>query len=88
MTPLNILLSVATDTLPTSLIPCHNFAVWLMRMIRRILDFIGLRHNDLIEEIAYTAVVVAVAIFIGIVLRKIALFIARKIVRLRHKDQL
>lgn len=86
MTPLSILLSAVTDAVPTSLIPSHDFAAWIMRMIRKLLDLIGLRHNDLIEEIAYTAVIVAMAIFIGIVLRKIALFVARKIVRLRHKD--
>lgn len=78
--------AAVADAVHTSLIPSHDFAIWIMRSIRRALDFIGLRHNDLLEEIIYTAVVFAVAVLIGIVLRKVALYIARKIVRLRHKD--
>lgn len=72
--------------LNTSLIPSHDFAAWIMGVIRSCLDALGLTHNNLIEEIIYTAIVVGVAILVGIIIRYILLFAARKIVRLRHKD--
>lgn len=78
--------SAVAEAVHNSLIPSHDFAVWIMSSIRRCLDAIGLRHNDLVEELIYTAVVFAVAVLIGIALRKIALYVARKIVRLSHKD--
>ena len=68
----------------SSLVPSHSFAVWIMKMIRQGLDAIGFHHNDLIEELIYAAIVLVMAIFIGMVIRKSALYTARKIVALRH----
>ncbi len=78
--------TAVVEAVHNSLIPSHDFAIWIMGIIRRGMDAVGFRHNDLIEEIIYTAVVFAVAVLIGIALRKTALYVARKIVRLQHKD--
>lgn len=71
--------------MPTSLIPSHQLATWMLKIIRSFLDMIGIRHNDFIEQVIYIGVIAFVAIAIGILLRKVALFIAHKLVRLRHK---
>lgn len=68
----------------SSLVPSHSFAVWIMKMIRQGLDAVGFHHNDLIEELIYAAIVLVMAIFIGVIIRKSALYTARKIVALRH----
>jgi len=69
-----------------TLIPSHDFAALIMRTIRHMLDLINVEHNDVIEEAVYTAIVAAVAIGIGIMMRQIALYVTRKIMHLRHKD--
>ena len=69
-----------------SLIPSHQIAKWVMKFIRQTLDFIGLNHDQKVEEICYTIVIAAVAIFLGILLRRATLFLVRKVVRLRHSQ--
>ena len=59
------------EAVHTSLVPSHSLALWIMRIIRRMLDFFGLTRNDTIEEIAYTAIVLGVAILIGMIIRTV-----------------
>jgi len=58
--------------------------MWFMKMIRRGLDAVGLQHNNLVEELVYSAIVLVVAIIIGMIIRKAALYTVGKIVTLRH----
>ena len=74
------------EAVHTSLVPSHSLALWIMRMIRRMLDFFGLTHNDTIEEIIYTAIVLGVALLIGMIVRTVIVFAARKMVKLRHSQ--
>ena len=74
------------EAVHTSLVPSHSLALWIMRIIRRMLDFFGLTRNDTIEEIAYTAIVLGVAILIGMIIRTVIVFAVRKVVKLRHSQ--
>lgn len=74
------------EAVHSSLVPSHSLALWIMRMIRRLLDVVGLERNDTVEEIAYTAIVAAVAILIGMIIRSAVLFVVRKMVKLRHSE--
>lgn len=74
------------EAVHTSLVPSHSLALWIMWIIRRMLDFFGLTRNDTIEEIAYTAIVLGVAILIGMIIRTVIVFAVRKVVKLRHSQ--
>ena len=69
-----------------TVIPSHDFAEWLLGIVDRVLDFLGLSHDKTIEEIIYTAVILGVSLLIGIVIKKIALFAVRKLMALRHGE--
>lgn len=69
-----------------TVIPSHDFAVWLLGIVDKCLDFLGLSHDKTVEEIIYTAVILGVSLLIGVVIKKIALFIVRKLVALRHGE--
>lgn len=74
------------EAVHNTLVPSHSIALWLMKMIRRLLDWCGLERNDTIEEVVYTAIVLAVALLIGMVLRKLIVVVARRVVQLRHSQ--
>ncbi|MDE6283975.1 MAG: mechanosensitive ion channel family protein, partial [Muribaculaceae bacterium] len=67
-----------------TLIPSHDFAVWLLGIVDNFLDLIGLSHQKTIEEIIYTALILGVSLLIGVIIKKVALFIVQKFVALRH----
>lgn len=69
-----------------TVIPSHDFAVWLLGIVDKVLDFLGLSHDKTIEEVIYTIVILGVSILIGIVIKRIALFAVRKLVALRHGE--
>lgn len=69
-----------------ALVPSHRFASWILGWIDKILNVLGLQKDKTIEEIIYTAIVVVVAIFIGIIIQKAALFIVKKVMSLRHAE--
>lgn len=66
--------------LPLDIIPSHRVANWLLVNIRHFLDFIGLSHDTNLEEIIYVAAIIAASIAIGWLIRKIILFLVKKIV--------
>ena len=72
------------EVVPKSLIPSHDFAVWILKMIRQLMDAVGLSHGGYMEEIVYTVVVLFVALAIGLLVQRGVLLEARKIVKLRH----
>lgn len=69
-----------------SVIPSHDFAVWLLGIIDSFLDLLGLSHQKGLEEIIYTAVILGVSILIGIAIEHVALFVVRKIATLRDSE--
>ncbi|MBO4994901.1 MAG: mechanosensitive ion channel [Muribaculaceae bacterium] len=70
----------------TEIVPSHKVATWLLSTIDGGLDSIGLTHDKTIEEIIYVCIIVAVAVLIGWVLRRIILFISRKWVSLHDTE--
>ena len=69
-----------------TVIPSHDFAVWLLGIVDKVLDFLGLSHDKTVEEIIYTAVILGVSILIGVIVKNIALFVVKKLVALRHSE--
>lgn len=61
----------------------HQVAQWILNLIRGFLDTIGIRHNSTTEEVVYVIVIVAVALFVGWLLRVIILFGSRKLLSMR-----
>lgn len=81
------LAAIATKNVASqSLIPSHELAAWLLTHIDRFLDWLGLHHEPRIEEILYTAVIVVVSLVVGMILKKICVFVLRRITALRHND--
>ncbi|MDE5608463.1 MAG: mechanosensitive ion channel family protein [Muribaculaceae bacterium] len=65
------------------LIPSHEIAGRLMKLVDRILDLFHLEHHTTLEEIIYTIVVIAIAAGIGWVIRRGIVGILRKAIALR-----
>lgn len=66
-----------------SLIPSHAIAAWLLRHIDRLLDHLGLSHQDSLEELIYVIVIVCVSLLIGWLVKRGILFVATKAVAMR-----
>ena len=69
--------------LTSNLIPSHKVALWLVRHIDRLLESCGLSHYPVLEQVAYLAIIIAIAIAAGLVVRYAVVWLVRKIVRLR-----
>lgn len=69
-----------------SIIPAHDLASWLLSTIDDLLDFIGLRRYQSIEQIIYFAIIVAASYFIGWMIRKLIIYGTRKMVRLQNTN--
>lgn len=67
----------------SSLIPSHQIAALLLDGIKRILSFVGLGSNAVVQEVVYTAVVFAFALMLGWLIRRVVLYIFRKGLKLR-----
>lgn len=68
----------------SSIIPTHKIGAWLLDLIDRLLDLIGLRGHDTLESAIYLVIITLLAIFVGYVLRRFVLAVVRKIASLRH----
>lgn len=68
----------------SAVIPPHAVAKWLLMNIDNVLDHMGLEHDRTIEEIIYVAVIVAVALGLGWLLRWILLTLTRSLVKWRN----
>ena len=66
-----------------SLIPSHEIASWLISGIGRVLEPFGLGSSGVAHEFVYVAVIVAVALLAGWIVRRCILFVAKRFVRLR-----
>ncbi len=68
----------------SEIIPSHRVANWLLSTIDGVLDTVGLSHMKNLEEYIYVAVIVALALFLGWLIRRLILLIARKVVKMRN----
>lgn len=69
-----------------TLIPSHDLATWVLKMVDSLLDLLGLGHQQKIEEIVYTAIILVISILIGEVLKNGCIFLVRKLVALRKSE--
>lgn len=67
-----------------SLIPSHTFAEWLLGIIDRALDAVGLARYQTTEEIIYLIVISGVAFGIAWLIKRVLYIIIKRIVRMRN----
>lgn len=67
-----------------SIVPTHYFASLILRAIDWILNSLGFDKTPRLEEIMYLIIVVAIALGLGWVTRRVIVGITRKIISLRH----
>lgn len=65
------------------IIPSHRVANWLLSTIDGVLDALGLSQMKNLEEYIYVAAIVALALFLGWLIRRLILLIVRKVVKMR-----
>ena len=68
------------------LIPSHAVGTWILGVIHRLLDSLGLEHSQWLEELLYIIVVLAVSLGVGILLKKGIIALLRKFVSMRHSE--
>lgn len=68
----------------SALIPSNRVAQWLLVHIHHLLDAVGLKKNQTIEEVIYATIIVCIALFIGWAIRNIVLYGVRKFMLIRH----
>lgn len=72
--------------LSLDIIASHDVAVWLLGIIDKLLDFLGLSHHQLVQEIIYIIMIAGISIFIGWAVKTLILFVLKKIVQLRKGE--
>lgn len=66
------------------LIPSHKIAAWLIDKIDWLLESIGLSGDKTAEEIAYTCVIMAIAVIVGWGVRRVVLWGVKRIINFRQ----
>lgn len=72
------------SSLPLEIIPSHQVAAWLITHIKNLLNHLGLEHDKTLEEVIYVAAIVLFAMLLGWAIRRVILWITRKIVALKR----
>ncbi|MCC8115469.1 MAG: mechanosensitive ion channel family protein [Bacteroidales bacterium] len=67
--------------LQLTIIPEHPFAAWLLDVIDRFLDLLGLNRHPAVEQVVYFLLIVIASYFIGWLIKTIIVAIARKITK-------
>lgn len=65
------------------MIPSHDVALWLLYWIDNFLEWIGLGRDASIEELVYVIVIVIIAIAVGWLVRVLAIFLIKRVIRFR-----
>lgn len=65
------------------MIPSHDVALWLLYWIDNFLEWIGLGRDASIEELVYVIVIVIIAVAVGWLVRILAIFLIKRIIRFR-----
>ena len=66
-----------------NIIPSHDIAEWLLNIIDKILEPIGLDNSIFVEEICYVLVVILGGFLVAWLLRIILLFVVKKVIELK-----
>lgn len=69
-----------------NLIPSHSIAMWLLNIIDRFLDLLGLSRYQTLEEIIYFAIILAASFAIGWIIRKVTLMTTKKLVKMHNTE--
>ena len=73
------------QTLPTdTLIPSHAIATGILSFIHKILDAVGLGDVRRLDDVLYSVVILVVALFVAMIVRRAAIAVARKILKMRN----
>lgn len=67
-----------------SILPTHSVAKWLLSTIDGMLNRLGLEHHGIWKEIIYVAIISAFSILIGIALKKLILYVTRRIMAIKQ----
>lgn len=67
-----------------TILPTHTVADWLLKTIDGFLDHLGLERHQTIEEIIYVIVISLVSVAIGIALKKLILYITKRVMAIRQ----
>lgn len=67
-----------------ALIPSHDIAMTILKFIDGILDWLGLEHEQRLEEIVYTIIIFGISLVIGLAVRWVVVFSIRKFLAHRH----
>lgn len=69
-----------------AIVPTQTFATWMLNSIDGLLNKIGLGHYAHVKEAIYIIIISVVSICIGMILKKIILFITRKVMASRKSE--
>ncbi len=72
--------------IPCEIIPSHEFALWIMSHINRLLIALGIPKNPTLDQIFYVTAFVLVGLLFGMLIKKLVLFLVRKFVKVRNSD--
>lgn len=67
----------------SAIIPSHDVAQWIERIIHNFLDKLGMGHSPVLEQIIYIAMIVAVSCLVGWLLRVTILFVTRQLMKVK-----
>ncbi|MEG0011668.1 MAG: mechanosensitive ion channel [Muribaculaceae bacterium] len=68
--------------------PSYQVASWALRTIDNIFKLLGIPRNGDLEEIVYTIIVICIALSIGWIVKLMALFIIKRLKRLRNSESM
>lgn len=77
---------MTTALLNAGIIPANRIAEGLLDIIRRVLDSVGIDKRSRFDEIIYFVVVCLLAVFMAWILRKVAIWVLRKLIALRDSE--
>ena len=69
-----------------TLIPSHDFAVAMLRVVDTLLGWLGISKTGWVEEVLYTALVLGLSFLAGMIIRYLTVIGIRKLVELRHSE--
>ena len=72
--------------LPLTVIPTNKVAEFILDIIRRLLEFMGISRHTHLDEVIYFAMVCAMAVVLSWILRRIMIWVLKKLIALRDTD--
>ncbi|MDE5647680.1 MAG: mechanosensitive ion channel family protein [Muribaculaceae bacterium] len=69
-----------------SVIPSHAIASGIMSFVHKALDTMGLDGVSHLDDILYSVVIIVVALFVALIVRRVTIFVLRKILSMRRSQ--